>query len=69
MILIASLLLRPWLRRVTYAPLAERVYRTETLFWLVVTAAGIVILTAALLQMTLPPPPPLAGRPPAAGRA
>ena len=69
MIFLAAILLSPWLHRVRRAPLAERVHRTETLFWLFVSAAGVAILTAGLLQVTRPSPVSPWTRPPVAGRA
>ena len=69
MILIVSLLLRPWFDRVTEAPLAERVHRTETFFWLCVTCVLLALVTALVLQATLPLPSPPSGRPSVQDRA
>jgi hypothetical protein len=68
MFLIPVLLLRPWLRRVTAAPLAVRLARLELVFWSVVLVATLTVLTAAVAQRLAPPAPSPGGRPLVEGR-
>jgi hypothetical protein len=55
---IVSLLVTPWLRRVTYLPLAARVQRMETLFWCFVIQLALIVLMACLYQVISAPPAP-----------
>ena len=59
MMMLASILLRPYLRRAWgRIPFDERVAGTNTAFWFVVTALTLAFVTAWLLQVTLPARPP-----------
>ena len=71
MIIILRLLLGPWIGRLwrRSGSFDERLARTETAFWFVVTAIGGVIVIALALQVFLPPPAPVSASQPVGDRA
>ena len=58
MMLVASVLLRPYLRRAWgRIPFDDRVAGANTAFWFVVTAITLALVTGWILQVTFPAPP------------